>query len=389
MLCSTLMAVTVNNVVGAFDGTLKIGDTNYPNKEIYILPGVENNTVTFVLPDFSFNDASLGDIVLVNIPMNTSGQLTLENSPLYIRALETHVAVSMTSGSVLSATKAKVVLSIDVEGMDAIPVSFSGTPNTKNYDFENGGFEGTWSGNEPSGWHSFGSATGGMASFVTGNTDQFTRSTDKRPGSTGSQSALIKSKTIFGVKANGNCTNGRIFAGSMTASDGSKNYNFSEPSTNNTYNTPFAGQPDSMVFWAKYVPADGNPSNSNNKARAHAVITTNAKYQDPEAGNNYSSVKIADAEINYSATSTKGWQRISVPFKYYSVDPTTASYMLMTFTTNATPGGGTTSGSSVDNIYLDDVEMVYNYRLSSLTMNGTAVSFSNGNASSDAQFSDS
>ena len=130
MLCSTLMAVTVNNVVGAFDGTLKIGDTNYPNKEIYILPGVENNTVTFVLPDFSFNDASLGDIVLVNIPMNTSGQLTLENSPLYIRALETHVAVSMTSGSVLSATKAKVVLSIDVEGMDAIPVSFSGTPNT-------------------------------------------------------------------------------------------------------------------------------------------------------------------------------------------------------------------------------------------------------------------
>lgn len=389
MLCSTLMAETVNNVVGAFDGTLKIGDTDYPNKEIYILPGVESNTVTFVLPDFSFNGASLGDIVLVNIPMNTSGQLTLENRPLYIRALATHVAVSMTNGSVLSATKAKVVLSIDVEGMDAIPVSFSGTPNTKNFDFENGGFEGAWSNNEPAEWHSFGTATGGMASFVTGNTDQFTRSTDKRPGSTGSQSAVIKSKSIFGVKANGNCTNGRIYAGSMTASDGSKNYNFSEPSTNNTYNTPFAGQPDSMVFWAKYIPADGNPSNTANKARAHAVITTNAQYQDPEAGNNYSSVKIADAEINYSATSTKGWQRISVPFKYYSVDPTTAAYMLMTFTTNANPGGGTTSGSSVDNIYLDDVEMVYNYRLSSLTMNGTTVSFTNGNASSDAQFSDS
>lgn len=389
MLCSTLMAETVNNVVGAFDGTLKIGDTDYPNKEIYILPGVESNTVTFVLPDFSFNGASLGDIVLVNIPMNTSGQLTLENRPLYIRALATHVAVSMTNGSVLSATKAKVVLSIDVEGMDAIPVSFSGTPNTKNFDFENGGFEGAWSNNEPAEWHSFGTATGGMASFVTGNTDQFTRSTDKRPGSTGSQSAVIKSKSIFGVKANGNCTNGRIYAGSMTASDGSKNYNFSEPSTNNTYNTPFAGQPDSMVFWAKYIPADGNPSNTANKARAHAVITTNAQYQDPETGNNYSSVKIADAEINYSATSTKGWQRISVPFKYYSVDPTTAAYMLMTFTTNANPGGGTTSGSSVDNIYLDDVEMVYNYRLSSLTMNGTTVSFTNGNASSDAQFSDS
>ena len=389
VLCATMPAVTVNDVAGTFKGTLKIGGTPYANKEIYILPGVESNTVTFVLPNFSFNGGALGDIVLVNIPMETNGQLTLENRPLYMRALDTYVAVSMTSGSVLSATNAKVNLNIEVEGIDPIAVAFSGTPNTGNYDFENGGFEGAWSGNEPAGWHSFGSATGGMASFVTGNTDQFTRSTDKRPGSTGSQSALIKSKSIFGVKANGNCTNGRIFAGSMTASDGSKNYNFSEPSANDTYNTPFVGQPDSMVFWAKYVPADGNPSNSNNKARAHAVITTNAKYQDPEAGNNYSSVKIAEAEVNYSATSSKGWQRISVPFKYSSVDPTKAAYMLMTFTTNANPGGGTTSGNSVDNIYLDDAEMIYNHSLSSLTMNGAAVSFSNGNASLDAQFSES
>ena len=389
VLCATVPAVTVNDVAGSFTGTLKIGDTNYPDKEIYILPGVTANTVTFVLPDFSFGEASLGDIVLVNIPMATNGQLTLEDAPLYIRALETHVSVSMNSGSKLAATQAQVTLAIAVEGMpEPIAVSFSGAPSTKNYDFVNGGFEGTWSSNEPSGWHSFGSATGSMASFVSGNTDQFSRATDKRPGSAGSQSALIKSKSIFGVRANGNCTNGRINAGSMTASDGSSNYNVSNPSASG-YNTPFAGQPDSLVFWAKYIPADGNPSNSSNKARAHAVITTNAKYQDPEAGNNYSSVKIADAEINYSATSTKGWQRISVPFKYYSVDPSQAAYMLMTFTTNANPGGGTTSGSSVDNIYLDDAEMIYNYGLTSLTMNGAAVAFNNGNASSEAQFSDS
>ena len=388
VLCAMVPAVTVNDVAGAFGGTLNIGGTNYPNKEIFILPGVESNSVTFVLPDFSYNGGSLGDIVLVNIPMSAGGQLTLEDCPLYIRALETHVSVSLNTGSVLSSTSAKVSLTIAVPDMpEPIQVTFNGTPGTKNYNFVNGGFEGTWSNSEPAGWHSFGSATGSMASFVSGNTGQFTRATDKRPGSAGTQSAKLQSNSVFGVKANGNCTNGQINAGSMTASDGSKNYNFSDPS-NSSYNTPFAGNPDSLVFWAKYIPADGNPNNPDNKARAHAVITTSARYQDPESSD-YSSVKIADAEVNYSATSSKGWQRIAVPFKYYSVDPAKAAYMLTTFTTNAKPGGGTTSGSSVDNIYLDDVEMIYNYRLSSFTMNGVAVSFTDGQASLDAPYSDS
>ena len=388
MLCATATAVTVTDVEGTFRGNLTIGEDNYPSKEIYILPGVESNSVTFVLPDFSYNGAPLGDIVLVNIPISSNGRLTLEDSPLYIRAIDAHVAVSMSSNSSLSASSAQVTLSIDVPDLPApIPVTFSGARGTGNYDFVNGGFEGTWSNNEPSGWHSFGTATGGMSSFVSGNTGQFTQQSDKRPGSTGKNSARLQSKSMFGVAANGNCTNGQINAGSMSAGDASKNYNFSDPS-NSGYNTPFVGNPDSLVFWAKYIPADGDPTNSANKARAHAVITTASRYQDPESGN-YSSVKIADAEINYSATSSKGWQRISVPFKYYSVSPSQAAYMLMTFTTNANPGGGTTSGSSVDNIYLDDVEMVYNCRLSSLTMNGAAISFQNGQATLDAPYSDS
>lgn len=389
VLCTTVTAVSVSNVTGTFTGTLTIDGTNYPDKEIYILPGVESNTVTFVLPDFSFNGAPLGDIVLVNIPLSASGQLTIENSSLYIRAIESHVDVSINSGSVLSAAKAQMTLTIAVPGLPtAVPVTFSGTPNTKNYDFVNGGFEGSWSNNEPIGWHSFATATGSMSSFVSGNTGQFTQQTDKRPGSAGSYSARLQSKSMFGVAANGNCTNGQINAGSMSASDGSKNYNFSDPS-NNGYNTTFAGSPDSLVFWAKYIPANGDPTNSNNKARAHAVITTSARYQDPEASNNYSSVKIAEAEINYAATSSKGWQRLSVPFTYYSVDPSKAAYVLMTFTTNANPGGGTTSGNSVDNIFLDDVQMIYNYALSSLTVNGAAISFTNGTASLDAPYSDS
>ncbi len=411
LLCSLALsaqAVTVSEVSGVFQGSLNIGGQVYSNKEVYVLPGTESNTITFVLPNFSYNAASLGDIVLVNIPMNNSGRLTLENRPLYIKALHERADISVLNGvqdgnttynSDLASSSAQVLLSIAASSVpQPIMVLFSGNKVTnRNYAITNGGFEGSWSNNELSGWHSFPTATGDFASFVTGNTDQFQRSTEKRPGSTGSQSVRLQSNIIMKAKANGNCTNGRINAGATSADSPEKNYNFSDPSSNG-FNTAFVGQPDSLVFWAKYIPADNNPSNSVNQARAHVAITTNARYQDPETGNS-ASVKIADAAINYSATPTLGWQRLSAPFTYTSLDPSQAAYMLITFTTNKTPGGGSTyqeggtifggGTNHVDNVYIDDVEMVYNHALKSFKMNGTAVNFSNGKATTDAQYSDS
>ena len=308
---------------GVYNGSVTIGGTKYSAERIYVLPGAEANTLTCVV----------GEQVLVNIPASS------------------------------------VVLSAQ---------AVSG-----NYAIANGGFEGSWSNNEPTGWHSFASATGDYASFVTSNTEQFQQSTDKRPGSAGSYSAQIQSKVTFGVKANGNVTNGRINAGSMTADDSEGNYAFSDPSGNNT---PFVGQPDSLVFWAKYIPGGGNVTDASNQARAHATLTTNARYQDPESGN-YSSARIADATANYYATSDKGWQRISVPFVYTSKDPSQIAYMLITFTTNKTPGGGNATKKSPDNVYIDDAEMIYNYRLTQLTIDGEAISFTNGQATTDKMFS--
>ncbi len=408
VLAVSAIAVTVNEVSGVYQGNLNIGGDNYPNEEVYILPGVTANTITFVLPDFKFGAASLGDIVLVNIPLNESGQLTLDNRPLYIKAIHERAEVSVLNGiqdgtttynSIVSASSAQVLLSIAAPSLPTpIMVLFVGSKVTdKNYAVDNGGFEGSWSGNEISGWHSFPTAVGDYASFVTGNTDQFQRSTEKRPGSTGSQSARIQSNLVLGAKANGNCTNGRINAGATSADSPANNYNFSDPSSNG-FNTAFVGQPDSLVFWAKYVPADNNPSNSVNKARAHVAITTNARYQDPETGNS-ASVKIADAAINYSATSTMGWQRLSTPFTYTSLDPSQAAYMLITFTTNYQPGGGSThkEGGTIfgggtnylDNIYLDDVEMIYNHALATFKMGNNTISFANGHANTTAEFSDS
>ena len=312
---------------GVYNGSLTINGTSYSAERIYLLPGAEANTLTCVI----------GEQVLVNIPESS--------------------------------------------------ISLSAQPIDANYAITNGGFEGNWSNNEPEGWHSFASATGDYASFVTGNTGQFQQSSDKRPGSTGSYSAQIQSKVTVGVKANGNCTNGRINAGSMSATDASGNYAFSDPSQTG-YNTPFVGCPDSLVFWSKYVPGGGSVTDSNNKARAHATLLTSARYQDPEVAD-YSSVKIAEATSNYSATADMGWQRIAVPFEYTDINPAKMAYMLITFTTNETPGGGNSTKKSPDNVYIDDVEMIYNHTLSSFLLDGQNISFSNGQAVSDKLYSDS
>ena len=315
----------MSSELGVYSGSVTINGTSYSAERIYVLPGAETNTLTCVV----------GEQVLVNIPASS--------------------------------------------------IVLSAQPISANYAITNGGFEGNWTNNEPTGWHSFASATGDFASFVTDNTGQFQQSTDKRPGSTGSYSAQIQSKVTLSVKANGNCTNGRINAGSMSATDASGNYAFSDPSQSG-YNTPFVGQPDSLVFWAKYVPGGGSYEDASNKARAHATLITNSRYQDPETGD-YSAVKIAEATSDYSATSSLGWQRISVPFVYTNVNPAQMAYMLITFSTNKTPGGGNSTKKSPDNVYIDDAEMIYNYRLTQLTIDGEAISFSNGQATTEKMYS--
>ncbi len=321
----SVQAAQMGAALGVYSGSVTINGTAYNASRIYVLPGAEANTLTCVV----------GQQVLVNIP---------------------------SSSIVLSA--------------QAI---------TANYAITNGGFEGSWSGNEPQGWHSFKTATGDYATFVNGNTGQFQQSTDTRPGSTGSYSAQLQSKTLMGINANGNCTNGRINAGSMSATDASGNYAFSDPSQPN-YTTAFVGCPDSLVFWAKYIPGGGNVTDASNKARAHATLLTNARYQDPET-KDYSSIKIAEATSNYSATSSKGWQRIAVPFVYTSVSPSQMAYMLLTFSTNATPGGGNASKKSPDNVYIDDAEMIYNHSLTQLKVDGEVISFTNGQATTNKIYS--
>jgi len=397
LLSATQMqAVSVNDVIGTYAGTLTIGG-DAQDGQIAVLPGSGAKQVTLVLPDFLFNGQSLGDIVVTNANLSTSGYMSgITDFSLYIPILATRafVTISTPQNNVLTGTTAQLELTIDAGLPESITVTFEGARVAGNAQMPNAGFEGEWAqtanqkGYEPAGWHSFESGAGSLISMAQGH-DQLQESSEVRPGSNGTKSALLTTYTILGVNANGNLTNGQISAGSISATDGKLNFNFSDPA-NEGFNTPFVGKPDSIAFWAKYVPTSGSKET---KARMHAVITTNAYYKDPEdnsEGVDYSTVKVAEAGINYEPTEDKGWQRIAIPFEYSeTVDANEAAYVLINFTTNMTPGGGNATGSNPDQLFLDDVEMIYNAALETFNLGNEAVLFTDGQATTDQAYCDS
>ena len=228
------------------------------------------------------------------------------------------------------------------------------------YQLPNPGFENWESNGEPTGFHSFNTATGSLSNFA-GNSNQLSQQSDVRPGSSGSSSAKISARNILGNNANGNLTTGQIVAGSMTASS-TDNHNKSYPS-NTGYNQPFTGKPDAITIWTKYV-----PGNSGDYARVNAVIHGNSNYQDPE-NTDYSNIKFAQATLNYLAASGNGWQQLNIPFNVINNNVKPA-YILISFSTNKSAGGG----SSNDAVYIDDIEFIYNSRLTSLKVGGSDLS---------------
>jgi hypothetical protein len=159
-------------------------------------------------------------------------------------------------------------------------------------------------------------------------------------------SARVFSKSTIGIIANGNLTLGRINMGSSTPNSTS-NYNYTVTG-NSDFSQQLNSNPDSIVFWVKY-----NNSSSSDLARIKAIIHDDYDYVDPMTSESELHV-VADAALNFESTDGS-WVRKSVPFDYVGPS-TTPEYILVTFTTNMIPGGG----SNGDEIFIDDVELIYN-----------------------------
>ena len=224
----------------------------------------------------------------------------------------------------------------------------------------NGDME-SWANNdEPDNWNSF---LTGSGSWAFAASDQCDESSDVRPGSTGTKSCYIWSESTLGIIANGNVTLGRIEMGSTTPTS-PNNYNYTITGDSD-FSQALSDQPDSIVFWVKFSPVGGSDI-----GRMKATLHTNYDYQDPEDAASANEV-VAQAVENFPATN--GWERHAVAFDYSG--PATANeYILLTFTTNEIGGGG----SAGDEMWIDDVELIYNTGgLDELASQGVIVSMNN------------
>lgn len=290
-------------------------------------------------------------------------------------------------------------VSLLVRYTDANTVAVNGTVNgqpfeyaspavtayAKTFQIPNSDFE-TWSTNtsitEPRYWHGFKSATGDLAGSATST---LVKSTDVRSGATGT-SAVIASKTIFGVVANGTMTNGRLMAQSMTATN---TWNHSEMDQNSTatdnwgdkFYTALNAKPDAIKTWLKFT--QGSINAQYPYATLSAILFDGDKYQDPEpkvgdssalfGGTKYTqddadaaAARVA-AKAQNKEIATGDWRELSIPFSY--TDASKAKAILVTISTNATPG----KGDANDQVWVDDMELVYDASISNIALNGVTL----------------
>lgn len=246
------------------------------------------------------------------------------------------------------------ILSVLVVLLLSYSVTFA--QDRENRQFENRGFE-SWvnegaNSMEPVRWHSFKTATGVFSGLMA---KQIEPSNVTRPGSDGSRSVRIYPRNMLGVIANGNLTNGRINAGSMTPL-GLSNYNYTQRSDNN-YNTPINSVPDSLTVWVCFRAV--SPSSL---ASISAAVHGDVDFRCLSDGSVSPQDKLcAYADVNVASTSAVEssdyqWVRLTMPFTCYPEICSDPRYILTAFTTNDISGSGNTS----DELFIDDILLIYN-----------------------------
>lgn len=215
----------------------------------------------------------------------------------------------------------------------------------------NGDFEDWRSNNHaPANWNSFETASGTYNGTV--SAQQVEMVEEHRPGSDGLYCARIYSRSVVIATAQGNLTLGIINADAMKANDkGNHNYSdISDPAKSETIDRI----PTALKVWVKFVPAKANANYPYARVAAtvhdaYNYITYGSASHDNDANKAHA---IAQAELNFAACE---WTELTIPFTRTGIVTEGQKYIIVNFSTNATPGEGQVG----DNLYIDDVELVY------------------------------
>ena len=394
LLVSALFAVTVSAT--DYNGPLSVslnGSTTPSGETTVSYTEGTDGTCDLSLKNFSFADMPIGTINLKGVAMDKKPLTSVFGDKKTIvidkgddATVETWFGPGMGPmqifvKGIVQNGKLNAVILIDMtaSNLGIIKVLF-GDHADEVGQIANSGFErfhnesaGSAKGVEPDGWHSFLSCDGSLASFAAGSHTEV--STDVRPGSTGKQSVKVFSSVVSIVKksANGTISTGRITAGSYNESDpGNHSYIDMSKSDKDGAGAPFytalVARPDAISAWVKYV-----PGKSGITASMSAVITDGTFYQDPEDPKvKYNNV-CSKASNMAIATNGGEWQKITLPFDYANMDANAdlkARAILLTMSTCSVPGGGSKDKKKPDCLYIDDVELVYNYLPTSITYDG-------------------
>jgi len=237
------------------------------------------------------------------------------------------------------------------------------------FQIPNSGFE-QWDGDEtsePTHWNTFSSSDGSYASLASSN--HHYRRAGHRTGGEGNYYLTIYTKSIMGIKANGNMTTGRVHAGAVSATS-SSNYNYTQRS-NADHCLPFTATPDSLYVWVSFY-----ATNSTSTAQIAAIIHGDSDFKAPNEENTTSLFKgraVAQTTPTTPSATVPIWIQLKVPFVYNGQSE--ARYMLVNMTTNYTPG----EGDKNDSLMIDDIELIYSSWLTDIKYKGmTLEGFSKG-----------
>lgn len=154
---------------------------------------------------------------------------------------------------------------------------------------------------------------------------------------------------LVGLAPNGIMTNGRVHA-ELTAANG---YVFTDPASSQ-WNTPCTDRPDSLVGWFYYIPQGGD------EGKIEVILHDDTQQGKLPATSYPMPHWVGRARYNFTTSTGGSWVRFSVPFTYYN--NSTPDYILMV----ATSGDSLVAVAS-STLYLDDIALVYNPNLVSVT----------------------
>lgn len=393
LFCAVLM--TLSAMATDYKGNLTVSINGEGSTQPATISIVENaGKYNLSILDFMLGEGEsvlpVGNIVIENVTGAVAGNLTT----LYVNKNITiqkgnvaGIADDAWLGPMLGEVPVKMSSSFNTNGFlgvnididmvstlgQVIKVTFENVGN--HFQMPNSDFE-TWSDKNkaPKHWHGFESVTGSWSGTAKSDT-KLVSSKNVRPGSKGLTSAVVTSTKVFTVIANGTMTNGRLAAGSMSATNSANHSETNLSSTDEDANgdpfaTPMYAKPDSVKFWMRFTQAKAQASHP--YAAFNAVITDGTYYQDPEDKNSTYNNKVAVAAPNQADMTVGDWRLVSCPFSY-ATNGAEAKAILLTVSTNATPGKGSYSNGVGDSVYVDDLEFVYLAGIKSISFKGQAL----------------